>query len=155
MSDPANPQDSERAITRIWNMILSYAIRDGAREIHIEPLDHQIQVRFLIQGELHEQVKMPHYVMKPLMERIEAWAAAATIDPDAESRFAITLQVPDSGREREVRIRGTTLRLPQSRYAPDRPLTNFSITYYFAPTISYTAEGGRIVIKVETQLNGT
>jgi hypothetical protein len=152
MNEPEYSQDSERAVTRIWNMILSYAIRDGAREIHIEPEERQILVRFLIQGALHEQVKMPHYVMKPLIERIQAWMDGGR---ETEEKFTVTLQSSASGREREVRIRGKTLRLPEPRSATERPLAGFTVAYHFVPTISYSPEGESIIIKVETQLSGT
>jgi type IV pilus assembly protein PilB len=61
----------EAPIIRIVNTILMYAIKDGASDIHIEPQQKGVRVRYRIDGVLHEQMKVPQYVLNPLVSRIK------------------------------------------------------------------------------------
>ena len=64
----------EAPIIRIVNTILMYAIKDGASDIHIEPQRKGVRVRYRIDGVLHEQMKVPQYVLNPLISRIKIMA---------------------------------------------------------------------------------
>ena len=55
----------EAPIIRIVNTILMYAIKDGASDIHIEPQQKGVRIRYRIDGVLHEQMKVPQYVLEP------------------------------------------------------------------------------------------
>jgi type IV pilus assembly protein PilB len=61
----------EAPIIRIVNTILMYAIKDGASDIHIEPQSKGVRIRYRIDGVLHEQMKVPQYVLGPLVSRIK------------------------------------------------------------------------------------
>ena len=61
----------EAPIIRIVNAILMQAIKDGASDIHIEPQRKGVRVRYRIDGVLHEQMKVPQYVLNPLVSRIK------------------------------------------------------------------------------------
>lgn len=61
----------EAPIIRIVNTILMYAIKDGASDIHIEPQQKGVRIRYRIDGVLHEQMKVPQYVLNPLVSRIK------------------------------------------------------------------------------------
>jgi type IV pilus assembly protein PilB len=61
----------EAPIIRIVNTILMYAIKDGASDIHIEPQQKGVRIRYRIDGVLHEQMKIPPYVLGPLVSRIK------------------------------------------------------------------------------------
>ena len=67
----AEGADSEAPIIRIVNTILMYAIRDGASDIHIEPQRKGVRIRYRIDGVLHEQMKVPQYVLGPLVSRVK------------------------------------------------------------------------------------
>jgi type IV pilus assembly protein PilB len=68
-------QDADEApIIRIVNTILMYAIRDGASDIHVEPQRKGVRIRYRIDGVLHEQMKVPQYVLNPLISRIKIMA---------------------------------------------------------------------------------
>ena len=64
----------EAPIIRIVNTILMYAIKDGASDIHIEPQQKGVRIRYRIDGVLHEQMKVPQYVLNPLVSRIKIMA---------------------------------------------------------------------------------
>jgi len=62
-------------ITRVFNSLLRYAIKDQAIEIHIEPRSEGVFISFRIEGELREQMTVPRYVMGPLLARIKLMGA--------------------------------------------------------------------------------
>lgn len=52
-------QDSDAPIIQLVNLILSQAVQDRASDIHIEPFERSLKVRYRIDGVLHE-VLTPH-----------------------------------------------------------------------------------------------
>jgi len=64
----------EAPIIRIVNTILMYAVKDGASDIHVEPQQKGVRIRYRIDGVLHEQMKVPQYVLAPLVSRIKIMA---------------------------------------------------------------------------------
>ncbi|HEX8390373.1 MAG TPA: ATPase, T2SS/T4P/T4SS family, partial [Candidatus Saccharimonadales bacterium] len=58
-------------VAQTVNLILEYAIRSGASDIHIEPRDEFLQVRCRIDGVLKEANRLPRSVMNALVSRIK------------------------------------------------------------------------------------
>jgi len=58
-------------IAQTVNLLLEYAIRSNASDIHIEPRDEYLQVRYRIDGVLKEANKLPRNVMAALVSRIK------------------------------------------------------------------------------------
>lgn len=58
-------------IAKTVNLILEYAIRSNASDIHIEPREDYVQVRYRIDGILQEANKLPRTVMAALVSRIK------------------------------------------------------------------------------------
>jgi type IV pilus assembly protein PilB len=58
-------------IAQTVNLILEYAIRSGASDIHIEPRDDMVQIRYRIDGVLQEANRVPKNVMSALVSRIK------------------------------------------------------------------------------------
>ena len=92
----------EAPIIRIVNTILLYAIKEGASDIHIEPQSKGVRVRYRIDGVLHEQMKIPQYVLNPLISRVKIMSemniAERRIPQDG--RIKITMQ----GKEFDMRV---------------------------------------------------
>jgi type IV pilus assembly protein PilB len=65
-------QDIESApIIKIVNMILDYGIKHQASDIHIEPREKRIVVRFRIRGILSEKLTIPRKLLAPIVTRIK------------------------------------------------------------------------------------
>ncbi len=64
----------EQPIVRIANTILQSAIKEGASDIHIDPSQHNVTVRFRIDGVLHEVMRMPGFITLPLVQRYKVLA---------------------------------------------------------------------------------
>ncbi len=74
-STAKDAQDADEApIIRIVNTILMYAIKDGASDIHIEPQQKGVRIRYRIDGVLHEQMKIPPHILGPLVSRVKIMA---------------------------------------------------------------------------------
>lgn len=58
-------------IAQTVNLLIEYAIRSGASDIHIEPRDSYISVRYRIDGILKEANKLPKKVHSALVSRIK------------------------------------------------------------------------------------
>ncbi len=69
VSDADIAEDSPVAQT--VNLLLEYAIRSGASDIHIEPREEYVQVRYRVDGVLKEVNRLPRNVLGALISRIK------------------------------------------------------------------------------------
>lgn len=58
-------------IAQTVNLLLEYAIRSNASDVHIEPREDYVQVRYRIDGVLKEVNRLPRNVMNALISRIK------------------------------------------------------------------------------------
>lgn len=58
-------------IAQTVNLLLEYAVRAGASDVHIEPREDYVQVRYRIDGILREANKLPRNVLAALVSRIK------------------------------------------------------------------------------------
>ena len=58
-------------IAQTVNLLLEYAIRSSASDVHIEPREDYVQVRYRIDGVLKEVNRLPRSVMNALVSRIK------------------------------------------------------------------------------------
>jgi len=58
-------------VTKIVATILRYATEGGASDVHIEPLDKKIRIRFRVDGELHTSLTLPKRVLSAVVARIK------------------------------------------------------------------------------------
>lgn len=67
--------DPEQApVIRFVNALLSQAIKERASDIHIEPFEKDLVVRFRVDGVLHEAIRPPSQVKSALVARIKIMA---------------------------------------------------------------------------------
>jgi len=64
-------QAAEPPIVRLVNSIVTQAVREGASDIHISPEAHTVQLRFRIDGKLHEVPSPPKSMILPIISRIK------------------------------------------------------------------------------------
>ncbi len=58
-------------IIRLTNNIIAMALKKGASDIHIEPMEKEVRVRFRIDGDLYEEMILPKKVQLPLISRVK------------------------------------------------------------------------------------
>jgi type IV pilus assembly protein PilB len=64
----------EAPVVRLANSIFTQAIRDGASDIHISPQQHNVQLRFRIDGKLVEIPSPPKSLFLPIIARMKILA---------------------------------------------------------------------------------
>ncbi len=61
-------------IVKFVNLLISQAVQDRASDIHIEPTDRDLRVRFRIDGVLHEVMKSPKSIQAGVISRLKIMA---------------------------------------------------------------------------------
>ncbi len=61
-------------VAKTVNLLIEYAIKDGASDIHVEPRENIVQVRYRIDGVLQEANTLPKNLMAALVSRIKIMA---------------------------------------------------------------------------------
>jgi type IV pilus assembly protein PilB len=72
-SDAVDVED-EAPIVRFVNLLISQAIQDFASDIHIEPGEHEVQVRYRIDGVLHQMQPAPKAIQNGVISRLKIMA---------------------------------------------------------------------------------
>jgi len=73
MSDLASQVDSG-PIVKLVNTIISNGVSAGASDVHIEPYDKELRIRFRVDGILREVMKPPKKMHKAIVSRIKIMA---------------------------------------------------------------------------------
>ena len=63
--------DDDAPIVRFVNLLVSQAIQDLASDIHIEPAEHSLRVRYRIDGVLHEMQRAPKSIQNGVISRLK------------------------------------------------------------------------------------
>ena len=61
-------------VVKLINGLLTDAVKRGASDIHVEPFEHEIRVRYRVDGALHEVMKPPIKMRAALTSRIKIMA---------------------------------------------------------------------------------
>ncbi|GKV66537.1 MULTISPECIES: GspE/PulE family protein [unclassified Sporosarcina] len=63
--------DNDSPIVRLVNQIISSAVSMKASDIHIDPQEHQVVIRFRVDGKLHTERVLPKHMQSMLIARIK------------------------------------------------------------------------------------
>ena len=66
--------DAHAPVVQVVNKIVTQALRDRASDVHIEPAEDCVRVRFRVDGALHEVVELPPEMGQALVSRIKIMA---------------------------------------------------------------------------------
>jgi type IV pilus assembly protein PilB len=64
----------EAPVVRFVNLLISQAISDRASDIHIEPTERDVRIRYRVDGVLHEVMRSPKNVQAGLISRLKVMA---------------------------------------------------------------------------------
>lgn len=70
-SDETEGSEGSAPIIQLANRVIEDAYISGASDIHIEPQEHDLLVRYRIDGVLQEKLRLPSGVAKPLVTRLK------------------------------------------------------------------------------------
>lgn len=71
LSSIGDSVDDDAPIVRYVNLIVTQAITDRASDIHIEPTEHDLRVRYRIDGVLHEMQRSPKSTQAAVTSRVK------------------------------------------------------------------------------------
>ena len=95
----------EAPIVVLVNSILGQAVREGASDVHVSPQKNSIQVRFRIDGKLHEVPAPPKKLFWPIVARIKILAnmdiTVARVPQDG--RFTVRME------NKEINVRVSSI----------------------------------------------
>jgi len=70
--DSSSTERGEDNIEDMLNFIISNAIQDDATDIHLEPLENMLRVRYRIDGVLYHKTDLPLFIAPNLISRLKA-----------------------------------------------------------------------------------
>jgi type IV pilus assembly protein PilB len=84
----------EAPIIKLVNLIILQAIRDKASDIHVEPEEENLKVRFRVDGILHEQATIPKQMQAAVLSRIKIMSDMniATKRIPQDGRFRLNIE---------------------------------------------------------------
>ncbi len=95
----------EAPVVRLVNSIVGQAVREGASDIHLSPEANRVQLRFRIDGRLHEVTPPPKSLMLPIISRLKILSnmdiAVSRIPQDG--RFTVKMD------NKEINVRTSAL----------------------------------------------
>ncbi len=107
-SEEINALELERAsadapVVRLVNVLLLNAIRKGASDIHVEPYERKVRVRYRVDGVLHEEMTPPLKLKNALVSRLKIMSALDIAERRLPQDGRIKLKL-GRGREMDFRV---------------------------------------------------
>ncbi len=103
--DKLMKEAEEAPIIKLVNLVLSRAIKDRASDIHIEPFEKKVQVRYRIDGALSPVTTLPKRVQNAVVSRIKILSELNI----AERRLPQDGRFKVRARERDIDFRVSTI----------------------------------------------
>lgn len=93
---------NEPPIIKLVNLLFSIAVQDRASDIHIQPLENDVRVRFRIDGLLYDIYILPKRTQNAVVSRIKVMAGLDVAEKRLPQDGRIKIRVSD--REIDVRV---------------------------------------------------
>ena len=94
--------DDEKPIIRLVNGLLSRSVKERASDIHIEPYENDIVVRFRLDGVLHDKMQLPKRHLNSLVSRIKIIGKLNIAEKRIPQDGRISIKV--AGKDVDVRL---------------------------------------------------
>ena len=104
LPEPQDLMESEddAPIIRLINALLTEAVKENASDIHIEPFEHRLVVRFRVDGVLREVLAPQRAVAQPVVSRLKVMAKLDIAEKRLPQDGRIGLRI--AGRPVDVRV---------------------------------------------------
>ncbi len=94
--------DDDAPIIRLINALITEAIKENASDIHVEPFETRLSIRFRIDGVLREVIEPPRQVAALLVSRIKVMAKLDIAEKRLPQDGRIALRI--AGRPVDIRV---------------------------------------------------
>lgn len=95
---------SESPVIKLVNYIVYAAVKDGASDIHVEPDDGKLRVRYRVDGRLYEKICPPHQMLAAVVSRIKIMAGLDISERRVPQDGGITIVID----KRQIDLRVST-----------------------------------------------
>ena len=104
LAEPKDLMDlaDEAPVIRLLNSILFQAVKERASDIHIEPYERELEVRFRIDGILYKMLTPPKVVQEALISRVKIMASLNIAEKRLPQDGRIRVIV--AGRDVDIRV---------------------------------------------------
>jgi type IV pilus assembly protein PilB len=102
MKVPEAADDTEAPIIKLVGLIINEAYRNRASDIHIEPLEKRLRVRYRIDGVLHEVESPPKKLQASIIARLKIMANMSIAEKRVPQDGRI--QIPVMGKTLDLRV---------------------------------------------------
>ena len=102
-------QGGEAPITRLVNALLLSAIQRGASDIHVEPYEREMRIRFRVDGVLHPVMTPPLKYRDPITSRLKIMARLDIAEKRLPQDGRIKARCNEHGKTREIDFRVSCL----------------------------------------------
>ncbi|MBT4076261.1 MAG: Flp pilus assembly complex ATPase component TadA, partial [Gammaproteobacteria bacterium] len=104
LSEPEDllESDDDAPIIRLINALITESIKESASDIHIEPFETRLSIRFRIDGVLREMIEPPRQIANLLVSRIKVMAKLDIAEKRLPQDGRIALRI--AGRPVDIRV---------------------------------------------------
>jgi len=95
---------SDAPLVRLVNSVIFQAAEDGASDVHFEPQEDALLVRFRVDGVLHEVQRIPKRMMPGVLTRLKVLAKLDIAERRKPQDGRISLNAAAAGRTLDVRV---------------------------------------------------
>jgi type IV pilus assembly protein PilB len=99
---PEQLRADDAPVIQLVRTVLTQALRDRASDIHIEPLEHTIRLRYRIDGALHEMISLPKSMANPIVSRVKIMAGLNIVERRRPQDGQISIDV--DGADLDIRV---------------------------------------------------
>jgi general secretion pathway protein E len=99
---------SEAPIIKLVNNVLFQAVKQGASDIHIEPFEKEIRVRYRVDGVMHEIMSPPKRIQDSLVSRLKIMAHLNIAEKRIPQDGRIAIKVGDKAIDLRVSVLPTS-----------------------------------------------
>ncbi len=104
LEEPADLLDAadEAPVIRLVNGILFQAVKDRASDVHIEPFERELQVRYRIDGVLYPVLTPPRVLQAPITSRVKVMAGLDIAEKRLPQDGRIRIKI--AGKDIDIRV---------------------------------------------------
>ena len=95
----------ESPVIKLVNYIIFAAVKEGASDIHVEPDDGHLRIRFRVDGRLFEKITPPFHMLPAMVSRIKIMSALDISERRIPQDGAITIRID----KRQIDLRVSTM----------------------------------------------
>ena len=105
--EPAVQQSitAEAPVVKVVDRIITQGLRDRASDIHIEPQDDRLRIRYRIDGALHDVIALPSSIAPAVISRLKILAEMNIVERQRSQDGQISMTI--DGRQVDIRVATT------------------------------------------------